>query len=148
MPADEGGDVVLGLDLDDPCDDVIDFAFEAARLRGARLHVVSAWHDPNFLSVGPGEVALAKGPLRAREWDGFQEAVLRIWRDKYPGVEVARTVVEGRAPAPLLAAATGAALVVVGRRRHLEPHVGPRTGPVAHRAIHHAACPVAVVPHD
>ncbi|MFJ8827722.1 universal stress protein [Streptomyces sp. NPDC102467] len=146
--ADEGREVVLGLDLDDPCDDVIDFAFASAWRHGARLHVVSAWHGPHLLSVGPGEVALAEGPLRAQEWEGFQEAVLRTWQDKYLDVEVTRTVAEGRAQALLLMAASGADLVVVGRRCYPEPHLGAHAGPVTHAVIHHAACPVAVVPHD
>ncbi|MGY0490628.1 universal stress protein [Streptomyces sp. WG-D5] len=147
-PSADGLDVVIGLDLDDPCDDVIDYAFEDARRRACRLQVVSAWRGPNPLSVGPGEVALARGALRGDEWNGFQEAVLSSWREKYPDVEVVRTVVEGRAQAPLLGAAAGAGLVVVGRRRGPEPRLAPRTGPVAHAVVHHAPCPVAVVPHD
>ena len=44
-------------------------------------------------------------------------------------------------------AAEGAGLLVVGRRRHHRVPA-PRLGPVTHAAIHHARCPVAVVPHD
>nr|WP_268256059.1 universal stress protein [Streptomyces aurantiogriseus] len=61
VPAAEGSastrtgyrDVVLGLDLGDPCDEVIEFAFEAARLRGARLRVVHAWQAPSAAGLGP-----------------------------------------------------------------------------------------------
>ncbi|MCQ4205692.1 universal stress protein [Streptomyces longispororuber] len=141
-------DVVLGLDLGDPCDEVIDFAFEAARTHRARLHVVSAWPRPGPLTVGPGEIALTDESQQAREWDGFQDAVLRTWRDKYPGVDVCRTLTQGRPQTALPAAASEAGLVVVGRRRRHEPYIGPRTGPVAHAALHHVLCPVAVVPHD
>ncbi|WP_030684401.1 universal stress protein [Streptomyces sp. NRRL B-1347] len=140
-------DVVLGLDLNDPCDELIDFAFDTARLRNARLRVVSAWSAPSALTLGPGEVGLIDGPRRAEEWRGFQDAVLFTWRDKYPAVSVSGDVVEDRASAALVRAATGAGLLVVGRRTPQEPHVGTRTGPVTHAVSRHARCPVAVVPH-
>ncbi|MCT9084491.1 universal stress protein, partial [Streptomyces fulvoviolaceus] len=139
-------DVVLGLDLGDPCDEVIEFAFEAARLRGARLRVVHAWQQPSPVGLGPGDIGLVDGPRRAEEWHGFLTAVLQVWRDKYADVEVLETVTEGRAQSALVRAATGASLLVVGRRTTARP-AGPRTGPVAHAAIRHVGCPVAVIPH-
>ncbi|KPI19071.1 UspA domain-containing protein [Actinobacteria bacterium OK074] len=154
FPAPDGGDstrtgyrdVVLGVDLGDPCDEVMEFAFEAARTREARLHVVHAWQPPAPIGLGPGEIALLNGPQRAEEWQGFLTAVLQVWREKYPGVDVVETVAEGRAQSALLRASSGAGLLVVGR--HLTDRtVGPRIGPVAHAAIHYVGCPVAVVPH-
>ncbi|WP_344397593.1 universal stress protein [Streptomyces vastus] len=139
-------DVVLALDLGDPCDEVIEFAFEAARLRRARLRAVHAWQDPSALSLGPGDIALLNGPQRAQEWQGFLSAVLQVWRDKYPEVEVVETVVREKPSTALLRAASGASLLVVGHRLTERP-AGPRTGPVTHAAIHHVSCPVAVVPH-
>ncbi|MFF4255117.1 universal stress protein [Streptomyces sp. NPDC001663] len=139
-------DVVLGIDLAHPCDEVIEFAFEEARLRGARLKVVHAWQQPSPIGLGPGDLGLVGSPERAEEWHGFLTAVLQVWRDKYPGVEVAETVTEGRPQSALLRAASGAGLLVVGRRITDRP-AGPRIGPVAHAAIHHVGCPVAVVPH-
>ncbi|MFJ4367739.1 universal stress protein [Streptomyces chartreusis] len=155
LPADDGSpstrtgyqDVVLGLDLGDPCDEVIEFAFEAARLRGARLHIVHAWQEPSPLGLGPGEIGLVNGPEQADEWLGFLHAVIKVWRDKYPEVEVVETVTEGRARSVLVRAATGASLLVVGRRTTERP-AGPRTGPVTHAAVQHVGCPVAVVPHE
>lgn len=155
LPADDGSpstrtgyrDVVLGIDLGDPCDEVIEFAFEAARLRGARLHVVHAWQAPSPIGLGAGDIGLVDGPAQADEWLGFLTAVLQAWRDKYPEVVVAETVTEGRAQSVLVRAATGASLLVVGRRTTERPTV-PRTGPVTHAAIHHVGCPVAVVPHE
>ncbi|MFG2549325.1 universal stress protein [Streptomyces sp. NPDC048581] len=155
LPADDGSpstrtgyrDVVLGIDLGDPCDEVIEFAFEAARLRGARLHVVHAWQAPSPLGLGPGDIGLVSGPEQADEWLGFLTAVMKVWRDKCPEVEVVETVIEGRAQSVLFRAATGASLLVVGRRVTGRP-TGARTGPVTHAAIHHVGCSVAVVPHE
>jgi len=140
-------DVVLGIDLADPSDEVIEFAFEEARLRHARLKAVHAWQRPSPIGLGAGDIGLVNRPDRAGEWLGFLTAVLQVWREKYPEVEVVETVTEGRPPSVLVRAASGAGLLVVGRRTTERPTV-PRTGPVAHDAIHHVGCPVAVVPHD
>lgn len=155
LPADDGTpstrtgyrDVVLGVDLTRPCDEVTEFAFEAARVRRARLKVVHAWQPPAPISLGPGDIGLVEGPRRGEEWEGFLTAVLQPWRDKHPEVEVVTAVTEGSAQSALIRAATGASLVVVGRRSTVRP-AGPRTGPVAHSVIHHAGCPVAVVSHE
>ncbi|MCW7944390.1 stress protein [Streptomyces hygroscopicus] len=155
FPADDGTpstrtgyrDVVLGIDLDDPCDEVIEFAFEAARLRHTRLQVVYAWQAPSAISLGPGDIGLVDEPQQAEEWQEFLSAVLRMWRDKYPETEVLETVVEGKASTALVRAASAASLLVVGRRLAERPTV-PRLGPVAHDAAHHVGCPLAVVPHE
>ncbi|MGV9249913.1 universal stress protein [Streptomyces sp. NPDC003697] len=154
LPADDGSagartahqDVVLGLDVKDPCDEVIEFAFEAAVRRRARLHVVHAWQPPSPLGLGPGDIALVDAPCRAEEWRGFVSAVLQVWRGEYPGVEVVETVVREKATTALVRAASGAGLLVVGRHLTGRPAF-TRTGPVTHAAIHHVGCPVAVVPH-
>ncbi|MFF3890105.1 universal stress protein [Streptomyces sp. NPDC001914] len=139
-------DVVLGVDLDEACDEVIEFAFEAARLRHARLRAVHAWHTTGPIGLGPGDLGLAKESWQGEEWLGFLKAVLQMWRDKYPDVEVLETVVNDKPSTTLVRAATGASLLVVGHRLAERP-LGPRTGPVTHAAIHHVGCPVAVVPH-
>ncbi|WP_155056039.1 universal stress protein [Streptomyces blattellae] len=136
-------DVVLGVNVDDPCDEVIGFAFEAALLRRARLRVVYAWPAPSALGRGLGEVA----PERVEDRQDFLSAVLRVWREKYPEVAVVETVADGRAQSVLVRAATGAGLLVVGHHLAERP-IGPRTGPVTHAVIHHVGCPVAVVPHE
>jgi nucleotide-binding universal stress UspA family protein len=138
--------VVLGVDVATPCDEVIEFAFEEARLRHTRLRTVYAWQQPPALGLGPGEIALVDAPRRAEEWQGVLRAVLQVWREKYPEVDVVETVAAEKPTTALVRAASGAKLLVVGRR----PAEGPlavRTGPVTHAAIHHAGCPVAVVPH-
>jgi nucleotide-binding universal stress UspA family protein len=140
-------DVVLGIDLGDACDEVIEFAFEAARTRRARLHVVHAWQAPSPFGLGAGEVGLVAEPQQAEEWLGFLTAVLQLWREKYPDVEVAESVAAGRASQVLVRAASGAGLLVVGRRITERPALA-RIGPVTHAVVHNVGCPVAVVPHE
>lgn len=139
-------DVVLAVDLHDACDEVIEFAFEAARLRRARLRAVHAWHAAGPVDLGSGDIGPGQDSWQGEEWLGFLRAVLQVWRDKYPDVEVLATVVEDRPTTALVRASTGASLLVVGHRLTERP-AGPRTGPVTHAAIHHVGCPVAVVPH-
>ncbi|GGW08713.1 hypothetical protein GCM10010230_56220 [Streptomyces narbonensis] len=50
----------------------------------------------------------------------------------------------GRAAEHLIDAAADAPLLVVGRRRAAR---GSHIGSTTHAVIHHAPCPVAVVPH-
>jgi len=61
-------------------------------------------------------------------------------------VPVVEHIEMGSAGQVLLAAAGTAQLVVVGRRAR-RTAVGARIGSVAHGVLHHAPCPVAVVPH-
>ncbi|MCL6735989.1 universal stress protein [Streptomyces neyagawaensis] len=138
-------DVVLGLDVSHPCDELIEFAFAAARRRGTGLRVVHAYRVPTAYAVDytydpvPGTELLA-------ERERAVVAALRPWCAKFPEVTVVETVVEGRAAGALVDASADASLVVVGRRiRDARP--GPHTGPVTHAVLHHVGCPVAVVPH-
>ncbi|WP_330468811.1 universal stress protein [Streptomyces longwoodensis] len=146
--------VVLGLRTDRPCDEVIEFAFDAARRRGTGLRVVHAFR-PAPVPSPPLVSAAPEGPPplpRPQAQDVADEertvaAVLRPWRDKYPTVPVTGTVTGGRAGAVLVRAARDAGLLVVGRRG-IDHQVGAPTGPVTHALLHHVGCPVAVVPHD
>ncbi|MFE4867495.1 universal stress protein [Streptomyces sp. NPDC056682] len=127
--------VVLGLDLDHPCDELVEYAFDAATVRRAPLLVVHTWMVPLAPSGAADDPEEEK--MRALA------AVLTPWRHKYPDTEVTERSVHGRAAHHLLVASTKASLLVVGRSI---PH-GPRLGPVAHSVIHHSLCPVAVVAH-
>jgi len=130
-------DVVLGLDPEHPCDEPVEFAFASARRLTAALRVVHTYRTPGG-TTAPG------GP-RERE-ERAVAAALRPWREKFPEVTVTETVTEGHAAVELVRAAGRACLVVVGRRAG-DAHRGPYLGAVTHALLHHAVCPVAVVPH-
>ncbi|MGW3498520.1 universal stress protein [Streptomyces sp. NPDC001020] len=136
-------DVAVGVDVDAPCDAVLEFAFHAAELRGAPLRVVQAWHVPYIRGLPDAqERAQVKAEAERR-----LEVLLAPWREKFPTVFVRESPYEGRPAHVLVKAAAGAGLLVVGRRRR-RPAALPHTGPVAHALIHHVMCPVALVPHD
>ncbi|MCH0540782.1 universal stress protein [Streptomyces sp. MUM 203J] len=127
---------------------VLRFAFEAAAARGVGLRAVRAWSLPPLYAYSPGSLRLADeaGGLEPYERKALAEA-LAPWRERYPDVPVTEHVEIGGGGQVLLSAAEGAGLLVVGRRVRHAP-VGPRIGSVAHAALHHARCPVVVVPHE
>ncbi|MGW7821022.1 universal stress protein [Streptomyces puniciscabiei] len=143
-----GRDVVVG-QHGDPEDSAatLRFAFETAAARGAAVRAVRAWTLPPVFAYSPGSLRLLDdaGGLEPYERQALTEA-LGLWRERFPEVPVAEQVELGSAAQVLLAAAGAAQLVVVGRRAH-RTAVGARIGSVAHGMLHHAECPVAVVPH-
>ncbi|MGW6268422.1 MULTISPECIES: universal stress protein [unclassified Streptomyces] len=141
-PTDEPGPpVVLGLDLERPCDELLEFAFATAAGRRAPLHVVHAWSMPLVPSADAADAAGATEPgvLKSRHLT----AALTPWRHTFPGVQVTERLVHGLAGHHLVKSAADACLLAVGRRVPAGAHLG-RT---AHSVIHHARCPVAIVPH-
>ncbi|MGV4928097.1 universal stress protein [Streptomyces sp. BHT-5-2] len=146
-PATEGSSgVAVGVSLHAPGDALLAFAFETAARRAVPLRAIHGRNLPPFAydRGGAAERAAAEqAELLARE--ELSEA-LRPWREKFRDVRVEQQVVmESPAPA-LLHGAAGTQLLIVGRR-HLGRAV-PRIGHVVHAAVHHAPCPVAVVPHE
>ncbi|MCP9207652.1 universal stress protein [Streptomyces sp. NEAU-Y11] len=129
--ADDGGrnaDVTVGLGLRRASDEVLEFAFDAAARRGGSLRAVHAGAhraDPDATAA--------------------LSAALLPWRDKYPRVPVAEEITSERAGRGVVRAAAGSGLLVLGRDGAGHGG-GPRLGAVTHAAVHHAPCPVAVVP--
>ncbi|QKV90589.1 universal stress protein [Streptomyces sp. NA02950] len=139
------GRVVVGLSLHGPQDNLLEFAYVTAFTRGVPLHAVHGRKlDRAHGARGAGAEAAHDLEQHVR---GELDAVLRPWREKFPRV---RVIDEIRAESPAQAVVRAAAdcdLLMVGRRKH-PPALGSRLGPVVQAAVHHAACPVAVVPHE
>ncbi|MEV5145703.1 universal stress protein [Streptomyces sp. NPDC052727] len=124
------------------------FAFETAAARGAAVRAVRAWTLPPVFAYSPGSLKLLDdaGGLEPYEKQALADA-LQPWRERFPEVPVAEHVEMGSAGQVLLSMAGRAQLMVVGRRAR-RTAVGARIGSVAHGVLHHADCPVAVVPHE
>jgi nucleotide-binding universal stress UspA family protein len=136
-------DVVVGVDPGHASEELLAFAFESAALRDAPLRVVHTWRPPYVQAAAVARARRAVAASAARSL----AAAVEPWREKFPAVEVHELVLEGRASQALTAAAQEAGLLVVGRRIR-SGRLGAHTGSVAHAAIHHARCPVAVVAHE
>ncbi|WFB06115.1 universal stress protein [Streptomyces sp. LX-29] len=152
-PSDAAGapdpeEVVVGVqDTAESAGPVLEFAFATAAARRAPLRAVRAWSLPPVFAYSPQSLRLLDeaGGLEPYERGALAEAV-RPWREKFPDVAVTEHVEIGSAAEVLLGSAARAGLLVVGRATHRPPLV-PYVGHVAHAALHHARCPVAVVPH-
>ncbi|MFI8219645.1 universal stress protein [Streptomyces sp. NPDC085932] len=141
------GQVVLGFDAHRPAGEAAGFAFPAAEARAARLRVVQAWALPAE-SVSPRSLVVTeedRATWEDQEVLGLSDA-LRPWREKYPRVAVATDLMLLPPAEALVNASRSADLLVVGRRTETRTAEG-RLGPVTHAVLHHARCPVAVVPY-
>ncbi|MGW2765767.1 universal stress protein [Streptomyces sp. NPDC001275] len=121
------------------------FAFREAEVRGCVLDVVRTWRRPVHEGIGSPE--LAEEPARRQEERAAAvlEELLREPGAEYPTVRVRPATVEGPAHRVLVDRSAAADLVIVGVRRR-EGHFGLQLGRTAHTLLHHAHCPVAVVP--
>ncbi|MFF3618893.1 universal stress protein [Streptomyces sp. NPDC002467] len=144
----EEGEVVVGQQGGvQESSEVLRVAFEAAAARKVPLRAVRAWSLPPVYGYSPGSMWIADqfGGLEPYEKAALERA-LEPWRVKHPEVEVVAHVEQGTGGHVLLAAASDAQLLVVGRRVR-ESAMGAHIGSVAHAVLHHSTCPVAVVPH-
>ncbi|MGW4076311.1 universal stress protein [Streptomyces asiaticus] len=161
-------DVTVGVSLRQPNEEALRFAFDAAARRGGVLRAVHAGTS----GPGHGEAVRREGAVghleavrheeAAGQWEavghveaagdeegagaeGALEAALRPWRERYPGVPVAEALTSERPALGVVHTAPGSGLLVLGRDE-TEPGPVPHLGSVIHAAVHHAPCPVAVVP--
>ncbi|MFI2368028.1 universal stress protein [Streptomyces sp. NPDC018833] len=141
------GEVVVGLDVSAPADEVLAFGFAVADRYGCALRVLHTWAVPAV--HGPdmgGALPLLMSEIAQDASVALDEA-LAPWTEKYPGVSVVRECHQGRPAQDLAEASRDARLVVVGRKNR-RARIGTHIGAVTHAVIHHSLAPVAVVPHD
>jgi len=138
--------VLVGVDGSPANQPAIGYAFEQAALRRVPLVALHAWAHP--VASGSGDML----PL-VYDLDEVQAAEERVlsealagWSEKYPDVTVERVVRHGSVRSTLIEASGRAQLVVVGARGR-GGFAGLLLGSVSQAVLHHAACPVAVVPH-
>lgn len=138
------GRVVVGVEDGEGSGTAVQFAIREAHGRRCRLVAVYAWSVPVGNRGPPGLSGYALRALDRTPAQVLADA-LRDSTQRHMDVAVSSEVVEGPARQALLDAASDADLLVVGaRRRH--GHVGLQLGLVNHAVLHHAPCPVAVVP--
>jgi nucleotide-binding universal stress UspA family protein len=138
--------VVVGVDGSEHGVAALQFAAEEAALRGAHLRVVCAWEVPANAAASVGSFP---GLMRSfgDEADGIVQAAIARVRELQPSASCEPRVIEGHPSSVLLDEARGATLLVVGSRGRGE-FAGMLLGSVSHQVLHHAPCPVTVVPTD
>jgi nucleotide-binding universal stress UspA family protein len=140
------GPVVVGVDIAEHSVPALGWAFAEASARRARLVVVHAcwWEEPSLLLDAPRTDEPALADIADAERMELSE-VLAGWREKYPDVEVEPMVVHEHPATALEGSSTGSQLLVVGSRGR-GGFTGLLLGSVSAHAVHHAHCPVVVVP--
>ncbi|MGW5470042.1 universal stress protein [Streptomyces chartreusis] len=136
------GRIVVGVGESAADSEAVRFAFEEARRRGVPLEAVRAWRCPAHETTD--HPLLADAPARLHEQNA-EETLTKALRDAPRDLELSRRTVEGHARRVLVDASCNADLLIVGAKRRTSP-LGLQLGRVAHTALHHSACPVAVVP--
>jgi nucleotide-binding universal stress UspA family protein len=139
--AEERPAVVVGVDASTKSAFVLEFAFDYASRHGLPLRPVLCWHVDVLTEIVWRPETPA--PPRAQEW--LSEA-LAGWQEKYPDVDVHPAVMRDHPASGLLAAAAAQHLLVVGTRGE-HALLGTVLGSVTQAVLHHASCPVAVIPH-
>ncbi|MFB7497500.1 universal stress protein [Streptomyces sp. NPDC056161] len=137
--------ILLGAGAADTGAAAVRFAFREAEARRCTLDVVRAWHCAVYESAE--FPAPAEDPARAHERQAAAtlDALLRDATADHPGVRVRSATVKGSARRILVHRSAAADLVIVGAGEGTG-RFGPRPGRVGRALLHHAACPVAVVP--
>lgn len=147
-PAGPGSRVVVGVDVDNPDDVTLAFAFTEAGLRGALLQVIAAYRWPAQPLMAPGELLPPVIDRNAveNETQALAEGFLAPHRARHPDVSAEAQALPGDAAGNLVTASEDAGLVVVGRHRRRLSAPARMMGSVTHAVLLHAACPIAVVP--
>jgi nucleotide-binding universal stress UspA family protein len=136
----EGASVVVGVDTTDTSQIVLAVGFDHASRHEVPLRPVLCWHPDLLASMKwrPSPPA----PERAERW--LSEA-LAGWRDRYPDVTVHPEVIRDHPVAGLVLTSAAQYLLVVGTTGH-HGLPGSLLGSVSQGVLHHATCPVTVVP--
>ena len=142
----DGAPVVVGVDDSEGARGALRFAAGLAASRGVRLVVVHGWD--RFAWPGPdGTLPESPGDVDARQ---FAEQLLiqmveEVLERRVEGLEIETRAIGAPAATALLGEADGASVLVVGSRGR-GGFARLLLGSVGTQCLHHAPCPVVVVP--
>lgn len=138
------GKVVVGVDGSTSSQAALHWARDEAALRGDDLEAVVAWRETYFggsgFNVDMPDPGIIQDAAKAMIEAAIDSASTGGGDPPMHGV-----VVEGHPGRTLLEHAKGADMLVVGARGH-GGFSGLRLGSVSTYCVHHAPCPVVVVP--
>jgi nucleotide-binding universal stress UspA family protein len=109
--------IVVGVNGSDRAERALSWSIDEAKLRGAQLRIVTAWHVPLALHTAPGRAAPPAGTslehaVREAAEDVAESAAMKVREQADLPVET--SVVEGHATDVLIDKSRGADLLVLG----------------------------------
>lgn len=131
--------VVVGVDGSPCAERALMLAAYEAGLRGALLHIVSAYEVP----PSAGWVVVPIGPFEESAAAIVSQSLTKV-HEHYPDLVTKGEHHHGYAGSVLVEAAKGATLLVVGSRGHSEL-TDLLIGSVSEHCVHHVTCPTLVV---
>lgn len=134
--------VTVGVDVPERAAPVLGAAADAAKSRGAVLHVLHTWTFPGAYD----DIILTR--TENQEWVARAtaeiEAVLGTLGDRLAGVPVQIAARHAYPADALIGASRETDLLVIGRHDSLVP-IGSHLGPIARAVLREAECPVMLV---
>jgi nucleotide-binding universal stress UspA family protein len=137
---DEGTGVVVGVDGSPRSQLVLEYGFDYASRHQLPLRAVLCWY-PDLLAV----MSWRPEPPPPERVDAWLAETLAGWQQKFPDVAVHPEVIREHPTAGLVLASAEQRVLVVGSHGH-RALVGTMLGSTSQGVLHHASCPVAVVP--
>jgi nucleotide-binding universal stress UspA family protein len=137
---DERPRIVVGVDGFESSKAALRWAIHQARLTGAAVEAITAWHVP----VGTSWIPAPDMPDYQDDAAAVLTEALNEISTVDPDVQVCPRVAEGRAGQVLVEAADGAELLVVGSVGHAGL-TEALLGSVGQYCAHNASCPVVIV---
>lgn len=136
--------IVVGVDGSAHAAAALRFALDEARIRGATVEAVMAWHLPYYGGVAGMPLPMDLDAIE-RGYHAELDSIVDAVDESGLPAPVARRLAEGTPAGVLLDAAEDATLLVVGSRGR-GGFVGLLLGSVSQQVASHAPCPVVIVP--
>ena len=137
--------IVVGIDGSESSRQALQWAIDEGRHHDSFVEAVHAWHDVYVELDTPYSGELLARQMYSDAADALVGDVVDATDASGLAAPVGRTVVQDAPAHALLEAAKGADLIVVGSRGR-GGFAGLLLGSVSQQVVHHAPCPVVVIP--
>lgn len=134
--------ITVGVDGSAEARAALEFALEEARLRGAEVEAILAYSPLPYLA---DDVVLRHLEATERDAEELLRKQVEPIAAAFPEVTVTSKAILGTAARTLIETSEGSDLLVVGSRGR-GGFSGLLLGSVSQQCVHHAPCPVVVVP--
>jgi nucleotide-binding universal stress UspA family protein len=137
--------IVVGVDESKHARRALEWAADEARIRGARLRIVHAYQVPVSEIVHRADQYISLHDVHEAEARKVLDDALKNARDLAPQLDIVGDAVEAPPARALVEASKEADMIVVGSRGR-GGFAGLLLGSVGQQTVHHATCPVVVIP--